>query len=84
MYYRVFSNEHIIEELPLLMKEFQEFLATYKNSFERLVHPDEMNDYNAMIEEVEEKVNPGWHTFLISLIPPRVCHLSRIQFPLNL
>lgn len=56
LYYRVFCNEYIIGELPQLMEEFQEFLATYKNSFERLVHPNEMDDYAMAVEQFEAKV----------------------------
>lgn len=38
------------------MEEFQEFLARYKHSFDKLVHPNEMKDYNAMLAQVELKV----------------------------
>lgn len=46
----------MIEELPLLMSEFKDFLATYKNDFAKIVHIDEMSEYNTMIEELEQKV----------------------------
>lgn len=54
LYYRVFSN--VIGDLPTLKKSFLDMLADFKGDFARLVHPDEMADYNMMIESMEGEV----------------------------
>lgn len=56
IYYRLFCSDYIIGSMEELMEKFKEFLAGYKNNFEKLVHPNEMKEYNAMLAQVELKV----------------------------